>query len=186
MVFFLIPKVGSESDELAVEFIKSIRQIDWLSTAYIVYICESNTGQEAFRHGERVSRLYRVLVVSEISGRVGVWTTNERKAMYGAYGQAALDNDALSLLDKFACVSPDPDERRETLRIMLIEQLSCTSTVQTRSTNDMSHIKVSWSGKRNGRNDDLVMGFVGAEYHGKNLVKGDYIDYLPRSIIYGS
>lgn len=178
-------KVGSESDDLVITFIRALRAIEWLSTIPIVYICESNTGQEASRHAERIAHEYRVIAVKENPKRFGVWTSTEQKSLYGSYARAVLDNEALFWLERFACISPDRDKRREELRIMLLEQISRSHVKQTTSVNDMTTIRVGWGGKVNGQNDDLVMALAIAQFFVYNIAARS-IDYIDYSRIYGT
>jgi hypothetical protein len=178
--------VGSESDRLVVSFIEAIRAIPWLNAVPLVYICESNTGQESSRHYEVIHKMFRVIPIRENNERHGVWTSPQKKSQYGAYARAVLDRDALFWLEGFACVSPDPKARREELRIMAIEQMSRACVVAAASANDLNPIKIGWSGKKNGQNDDLVMALSIAQYFTYNIPFRNVIPYIDYTQIYGT
>jgi len=143
--------------QMVIEHIGQVRAQKWCEHSEIVILPENNLGHEASHIQYFTKTLYRVRTYYERPGRVGVGTTQRRKALYVQNLQAVLSLGQIGL-------APHIGEETEELGTQL-RQFSRTF----RKTGTCSY-----SGKDSG-NDDTVMALMIAVHWGKQIEMGSVV-----------
>ena len=170
-------------DRMVVNFVDKIREK--FPTSHIIYMCESNTGQESGNHWQLLRGKLNVHCLKEKADRdPGVNTNYENKQEFALMLRLRLQESALQFMKDFVCLETKNgqfEDQRAHLRQELCAQMKRCEPVQAKQVSVLSNPKIGWSGKGpNGTlNDDLVLSLCIALYHGCRFEAGtiETVDY---------
>ena len=154
-----------EIEMLLMDHIEGLREI-WCS-AWFIFVGESNLGQETDHMRHMLRSCGYVYCVCE-KGVAGVRTTNQRKELYAmelckfVSQQACLLEKRIVVKNRFLDAGSRKQETLENLR----KQLIGFRKLVLKSTSGRSEPRVSYTGKSQGAQDDLVVTMSIAAYWG--------------------
>ena len=134
--------------------------------AWLIFVAESNLGQEADHMRSMLKHTGRTYVVCE-NGLSGVRTTNARKELYSMELCKFMAQDGFGLHDSVVTVNPFAGEHKGRDVIDLLRrQLMGYRKIVLKSTTGRSEPRVCYTGKAQGAQDDLVVTATIAAYWG--------------------
>ena len=149
---------------LLLEHIKELRKI-W-KTSWIIFVAESNLGQEA-DHMKHMLRDHGFVYCVCEDGLAGVRTTNKRKELYAMELCKFMSQDGCAFNDKLVVANPfnGGDKQLETLDSFKKQLVGFRKIILT-SNSGRSEPKVCYTGKSQGAQDDLCITLTIAAYWG--------------------
>ena len=163
------PQKGFEQIEgLLTAHIDGIRSVPEFADAWIVFIPESNLGNEASHMKKMLSKYVKLWTWNE-NGRDGLLTTNTRKILYAAEGCRHLGGNSIHIYKNLLLSNPYDhapyaEKKNRVLKELKTQLLKFSKIVKPRG-----HGKpiIIYSGKGDGsENDDFVLAFLIALYGG--------------------
>lgn len=169
------PKGSRDRASYAATFFTELRQNEALRNAWIIFVCERNTGYEAGSLNEVLQAVdpKNVAVRERADRDYGWWSTKNIKMAYGTTSRKALGMKSVRFMRGWvACSSygdsklKSPDAVRAATKEEFIIELGNVRVVNKLTTNPASNDQASISGKvgedgkvRRDQNDDLFITF---------------------------
>lgn len=179
-----------EIEQVLLAHIAGLQQL--FPDTWLIFVGESNLGQEADHMKHMLSTNSNVYSIME-GGLAGVRTTHKRKELYAMELCKFLSQNALSHLgDKLVCANPLKQVPQEKLLHNTMEELKKQMMgfrkIVLHSQTGRSEPRISYTGKSQGSQDDLIVTCTIAAYWGVqfmtrriNGVPFDILDGYPSS-----
>ena len=162
-----LQKGHEEIEGLLKAHVEGIRAVPEFADAYIIFIPESNLGNEA-SHMKNMMSVYPNLWTWNENGRDGLLTTHPRKALFAAEGVRYLASNAMHiyknvLLNNPYDHAPYADKKQKVLKALKTQLLKFSKIVEPRG---HGKPKITYSGKgpNKDENDDFVLTLLIALY----------------------
>ena len=154
-------------DQIEVLLLAHIKALQsaWPS-AWLIFVAESNLGQEADHMCTMLRGKGRIYCVRE-NGVSGVRTTNQRKELYSMELCKFMSQDGVAIHEPLMVENPfQGNTRRHDVLQLLRKQLMGFRKIVIKSTSGRSEPRICYTGKAQGAQDDLVITSTIAAYWG--------------------
>lgn len=151
-------KSSEEMQDFLMQHLAGIRGDARFKDSWIIFIAESNLGQEASHSAFFLRDQRRVWCMSE-KGRPGVNTTHDRKEKMVSSLLLFVNQQAMSLYKNFITTNTQlcAKTRREKTLEEFKKQFSSFRKIVSKPKEAWKLPRISYSGKGNGNNDDMIM-----------------------------